>query len=140
MCYTMAAERQIATHSHVRQCVENGNPEVIAYLSEVFGEHKLYYCRPGNECLFVCPRINIPFEVIEPLECFFDQNGSKKGMINPGIYRIVSHATRQKDHLLLIKSEDGKTISCQAGSLMIDWRGIRPVKGADIQNDARGER
>ena len=128
----MSAKRKIATHSHVRQCVENGNPEVIAYLSEAFGEHKLYYCRPGNECLFVCPRIDVPFEVIEPLECFFDQSGSRKGVIAPGVYRIVSHATCQKSHLLLLqKSDDGRTINCQAGcknGLMIDWRGIRLVE------------
>lgn len=135
MCYTMAAERKKAIHPCARPCVKNGNEEVFDYLSKVFDRQNMYFCRPGDNCMFVCPKDNLSFEVTEPLEFSIDCGGKIKGLIPIGTWRIAKHITRPDCHFLFLeKIENGQVtnhLSCQAGwkdGLMIDWRGIRPVK------------
>ncbi len=137
MCYTMAAERKKATNPCIRPCVENGNEEVFDYLSETFKRQNLYYCKSTaiENCMFVCPKENLPFSVVEPLEFFLDYEGKKRGLLAPGNYRIIEHLVQPSFHLLVLEKFEGKrsisVLACLAGwknGFMIDWRGIRPVK------------
>ena len=122
--------------SSKRRCVRNGDPDVISYLEKIFGISNLYYCRLGDVCMFVCPKQNVQFNIVDPLEYFFDKEGLRRGLIEPGIYRIVDHIQKKDYHFILFQKYENKIwidyIGCHASwteGTMLDWHGIIPVQG-----------
>ena len=132
MCFTMPQERLLSK----RQCVKNGDPDVIDYLEKTFGISNLYFCRPGNQCMFVCPKQNVQFNIVDPLEYFFDKEGLRRGLLKPGIYRIADHIEKKDYHFVLFQKYENNMwidyIGCHAGwagGMMLNWQSIIPVQG-----------
>lgn len=134
MCMMYAAPMKKEVGSS-KPCVKNGNSKVINYLLDNFGAQNLFFCRPGDKCMFVCPRENLPFEVHESIEFFENFGGFMKGIIGTGIYRISLHDQRENSHYLILEKYEDKRwkefaglCGGWAGGLMLDWRGIRPIE------------
>jgi len=132
MMYAVTMKKEIVSS---KPCVKNGSSKVINYLLDKFGAQNLFFCRPGDKCMFVCPRENVPFEVHETIEFFENFGGFMKGIIDPGIYRISLHDQRETSHYLILEKYENQKWKEFAGlcggwtnGLMIDWRGIRPVQ------------
>ncbi len=101
---------------------------VIEHLLMHFKVHELYFCRPGNDCLIVYPRENVPFKVTEPLEFFYDSEQKKRGIISPGTYFIKEHSVFPSGHQLVLQKNnaDNRLLPCFTwkDGPGIDWRGI----------------
>lgn len=134
----MCMMHPVPTNKSPKSCVENGNPGVIRYLLDTFGAQNLFFCRPGDKCMFVCPKEKVPFEAYESIEFFENYGVFMKGIISPGIYRISLHDQRKNSHYIILEKYEDKKWKEFAGfcggwtgGLMIDWRCIRPIKLSD---------
>jgi hypothetical protein len=120
--------------SQIREYVQTGDRDVKKYLLEIFGQENIYscpYCSPDCFCTFVCPNVNVAFEIFTPTEVVL---GKGQSVLEGGIYRIAKHIEENSRHILFFqKMENGQwvdSIECIGGYTegpRIDWRGIRPI-------------
>jgi hypothetical protein len=119
----------------IREYVQTGDDDVKKYLLEIFGQENVYSCPyPSFNCFctFVCPKINVPFEIFIPTMIILKKDCV---VLEGGTYRIAKHIEENSRHILFFQKLERwgwvDFIECIGGwaeGSRIDWRGIRPAQ------------
>ena len=124
----------IPTKSDILKSVSNTDQEVVRHLAENFFTNMGFHTGVNKKLICPCVKTNVPFKVLQPIECSLTPDGNQIFVLEPGIYQILFSWIASPLHSVSLKRLDrneSDNLSIYVGwgkDQMIDWRGIQPVK------------